>query len=241
MRALTLHLQICWQVITGRKFFIGALATGWGIPALFVAISLSVTGVSYRFGNTCHINHSNALPAFWGPLLAFAGATALIQFSTYDSSFLDMSVSPLTNVDRFGYCIKVYFKSLMEGNATSTNNSSALPSYNGSIRTATARQTYKRVRRVVELQWRGITIVLLILADVVFFSVIFLYLDNSAQQSRRNTQKAEPWLLCLVLNKGDKNQCLNLVSDLTVNEATVMAVLILLSVSFSWMSLVDPI
>ena len=82
MRALTLHLQICWQVITGRKFFIGAQLAGWGIPAIFVALALSITGVSYRFGNTCHINHAHGLEDFWGPLLAVAGATMIIQLAT---------------------------------------------------------------------------------------------------------------------------------------------------------------
>ncbi|KAI9828780.1 MAG: hypothetical protein M1832_001885 [Thelocarpon impressellum] len=216
MRALTLHLQICWQVITGRKFFICALLAGWGIPAAFVTLAMSLTGVSYRFGNTCHINHSKALQDFWGPLLAFAGATMIIQFAT------------------FGFCIKVYLQSLMEDGASSTTNSSALPSFNGSVRTASARQAYRRVRRIVELQWRGITIVILILADVVFFSVVFVYLDNTTQQSKENLTKARPWLFCLITNKGDKNKCLDLAASLAVNEATVMAVLILLSMNGIW-------
>ena len=136
-----------------------------------------------------------------------------------------------TNLDRFAYCIKVYLQSLMEGNSSGTNQSSGLPSYNGSIRTASARQAYRRVRRVVELQWRGILIVVVILADVVFFSVVFVYLDNTTQESQRNIVKAEPWLLCLILHDGDKNKCLDLAAQLAVTEATVMAVLILLAVS----------
>jgi hypothetical protein len=42
--------------------------------------------------------------------------------------------------------------------------------------------------------------------------------------------RAQPWLLCLVSAQGKKNQCLPLAAPLVVNEATVMAVLILLSV-----------
>lgn len=34
LRAVALHLQICWQVVIGKAFMWGALATGWGIPAI---------------------------------------------------------------------------------------------------------------------------------------------------------------------------------------------------------------
>ncbi|KAI9884591.1 MAG: ribosomal 40S subunit protein S13 [Watsoniomyces obsoletus] len=83
MRALSLHLQICWQVITGRKFFVAAQLAGWGIPAAFVAASLVVTGVSYRFGDTCHIKHHKGLEIFWVPLLTCGAAAIIVQFATY--------------------------------------------------------------------------------------------------------------------------------------------------------------
>lgn len=92
------------------------------------------------------------------------------------------------------------------------------------------RQAYRRVRRVIELQWRGIAIVILIITDVIFFSVIFVFMDNNEAAVASDLERAQPWLLCLVENKGDKNACLNLTSSLIVNEATVMAVLMLLSV-----------
>lgn len=82
MRALSLHVQICWQAVPGRKFFVGAQIAGWGIPIVFVGVSLAITGVSFRFGDTCHINHADAMQIFWGPLLAFAGAAIIIQFAT---------------------------------------------------------------------------------------------------------------------------------------------------------------
>ena len=211
LRSVSLHLQICWEVIPGRRFFYGALLVGWGIPALFIAIALPVTGVSYRFGTTCHINHDRGLQDFWGPLLGLAGATTVFQFVT------------------FGYCIKVYIKSLLRDD--STQNSSQLPSYHGSIRTVTPKAAYRRVRKVIALQWRGIAIVLIIIADVVFFSVIFVALDNKTQAETQDVAKVQPWLSCLLLSGGNKNACLDKASGLVINEATVLAVLILLSVS----------
>ncbi|KAI9838433.1 MAG: hypothetical protein M1837_002488 [Sclerophora amabilis] len=215
LRALSLHLQICWRVVPGQKFFYGAQIAGWGIPAVFVAIAFTLTGVSYRFGDTCHINHRYALYDFWIPLLAFTGAAIVLQFAT------------------FGYCIKVYIQSLMD-DTPSSENRSGLPSYNGSISTATARQTYRRVRKVVELQWRGICVVILIIASVIFFSVVFASMDNMQQASLRDLPKAKEWIICLVISGGDKSQCLDLAAKLTVNEATVMAVLILLSMNGVW-------
>jgi len=149
---------------------------------------------------------------FWIPLLAFAGITLVTQFAT------------------FGYCIKVYLASL--GDEATTTQSSGLPSYAPSSRaTVSPRQAYRRVRRVIELQWKGISIVLLIIADVIFFAVVFVYMDDTETNMQKEPARAQKWLLCLIGSKGDKNKCLPEASSLVINQATVMAVLVLLSVS----------
>jgi hypothetical protein len=212
LRAVALHLQICWQVVIGKTFMWGAIASGWGIPAIALTVALVFSGVSFRFGDTCHINHKNSLADFWIPLLVFAALTVIIQFAT------------------FGYCIKVYLASLADD--STTTNSSGLPSYTNSIKgTITPRQAYRRVRRVIELQWRGIAIVLLIVADVVFFAIIFVFMDDIETNMLKDPTKSLKWLTCLVENQGDKDKCLSFAASLVVNEATVLAVLVLLSVS----------
>lgn len=178
---------------------------------VFAAISFAVTGVSTRFGTTCLLNHKDALQDYWGPLLAFAAVSMILQFAT------------------FGYCIKVYIRSLFDDSTTS-DNSSALPSYNSSVRTVTAKQAYRRVQKVIALQWRGILIVLINIANVAFMSILFVSMDNSIQAAKKDTHKAEPWLICLVVNHGDKNTCLGKVGGLVKSESSMMAALILLSV-----------
>lgn len=89
---------------------------------------------------------------------------------------------------------------------------------------------------MIELQWRGILVVLVIIADVVFFSIVFVSMDNTTQAAVTNLKKAEPWLLCLVMNGGDKNACLDKVGRLVVKESTVLAVLIMLSVSLPFLA-----
>jgi hypothetical protein len=211
-RALSLHLQVCWELVPGNAFFYSALSFGWGIPAVALALALSLTGVSYRFGNVCHINHTNGLQDFWGPLLAFAAASLIIQAIT------------------FGYCIHVYVKSLLDDDPT-TDVSSGLPSYTGSVRTRTARQAFRRVKKVVQLQWKGMMVVLIIIAEVIFFAVVFVSMDNNMISTEANPEKARPWLLCLAHSKGNKDQCLDLAGGLVEKESTILAVLVCLAVS----------
>lgn len=217
-RALSLHLQICWEVIPGKRFFYTAVILGWGIPAAGLALALSLTGVSYRFGNVCHINHTNGLQDFWGPLLAFGAASLIIQAIT------------------FGYCIQVYVRSLFDDNPT-TDASSGLPSYAGSTRTRNARQAFRRVKKVIQLQWRGVVVVLVIIAEVIFFAVIFVSMDDSMIATETDPEKARPWLTCLALSNGDKNKCLYLAKELVEKEATIMGVLVCLAVSLLYLDM----
>ncbi|KAI1396382.1 hypothetical protein F4819DRAFT_504438 [Hypoxylon fuscum] len=217
LRALSLHLQICWQLVVGRNYMWFSQVLGWGIPIVGLVILLVFSGVSFRFGGTCHINHENSLADFWIPLLVFAGLTVIIQFAT------------------FGYCIKVYLASL--GDNSASTEGSGMPSYSNSIRTMTPRQAYRRVRRVIQLQWRGIVIVLIIIADVIFFAVIFVFMDNTVESIRTSPDKALTWAACLIAHGGDKNQCLDKASVLVVNLPTVTAVLVLLAMNGLWLLL----
>jgi hypothetical protein len=221
LRSLSLHLQICWQVVVGRPFMFFAQALGWGIPAIGIIVALVFSGVSFRFGTTCHINHNNSLADLWIPLLIFAGLTIIIQFTT------------------FGYCIKVYLASLADNSASTEG--SGLPSYTNSIRTMTPRQAYRRVRRVIQLQWRGIAIVLIIVADVIFFSIVFVFQDTNVSSVKQNQQLAAGWVTCLFLNQGDKNKCLKEAKSLVVGQETIGAVLFLLAVSFKLPALPLPL
>ena len=113
---------------------------------------------------------------------------------------------------------------------TETQSSGGLPSYTTSVRTRSARAVYRRVRKVLWLQWRGITIVVFILVDVIFFSVVFVYLNSVETRAASDVQNAMPFLLCLMKYPNEVALCNKLGQDLFVNQSTVLAVLILLSV-----------
>ncbi|KAL8657081.1 MAG: hypothetical protein Q9226_002273 [Calogaya cf. arnoldii] len=115
-----------------------------------------------------------------------------------------------------------------------SQNSSGLPSHNGSVRTVTARQAYRRVQKAIGVQWRGIVVVVIIIVNVVFLAVVFVSMDNTEQAVLQNFGKAAPWLSCLVISGGDKNKCLDKVKGIVTPEPEVMAVLILMSLNGIW-------
>jgi hypothetical protein len=147
--------------------------------------------------------------------MVFAAAALFLQLST------------------MAYCTHVYLRSLFD-RSTSTTNSSGLPSYDGSVRTVTARQAYRRIRRILQLQWRGVALVSIIIANVIYFAVVFIELDNAAAPTAQNVENATPWLLCLVESRGDREKCHPEASAIGPNEATLLAVVILLSLVGFW-------
>jgi hypothetical protein len=216
IRTLAFHLQVCWEVVLGPKFMWIAFVSGFGIPAIGLAVMLVLTGVSFRFGEICHINVTNSLYDYWIPVMIFAAASLFFQLSTMI------------------YCIHIYLRSLFDKSAASSTGSSGLPSYTSSVRTVTARQAYRRVRRVLQLQWRGVALVSIIIANVIFFAVVFINLDNAVAPTARNVKTATPWLVCLATTGGDRASCRTYAEAIGPNEATLLAVVILLSLVGFW-------
>ncbi|KAL4916518.1 hypothetical protein BDW62DRAFT_211922 [Aspergillus aurantiobrunneus] len=214
IRTIAFHLQVCWEVILGPRFMWGAFICGLGVPIIGTSIMLVLTGVSFRFGDVCHINIEKGLQDYWIPIIAFAGASLIMQFAT------------------MGYCMHIYIKSLYD--TASTTNSSNVQSYTASSTTLTARQAYRRVRKILKLQWRSNCLVLVILGNVLVFAVIFIRTDKQLKITPENLEKAMPWLACLMLNRGDKTQCFDKAREFGPNRATLLALLILLTLVGFW-------
>jgi len=112
-------------------------------------------------------------------------------------------------------------------------NSTGLPSYTGSIRTQTARAIYRRVRKVLWLQWRSILICVFILADIIFLSIVFVYVDRviGGGITAKNMNRVLPWTMCLLKNNGEFDKCYAEGNKLIVSNGIVIAILLLLGVS----------
>ena len=215
IRTVAFHLQVCWELVLGPKFMWLAFLTGFGIPAVGLTVMLILTGVSFRFGRMCHINTEHGSQDYWYPLIAFTAAALVLQFFT------------------MLYCIHVYVRSLFDKSSSTTDTSTGLPSYTSSVRTATARQAYRRVQRVVRLQWRGAALVLIILANVIFFAVVFIKMDETTSTTPANMEKATNWIVCLALG-GSREQCQQLATGFGPDEGTLLAVVYLLSLVGFW-------
>ncbi|KAA8646969.1 hypothetical protein EYZ11_000127 [Aspergillus tanneri] len=214
IRAVAFHLQVCWEVILGPKFMWGAFICGFGIPGIGMTVMLVLTGVSYRFGSLCHINTHYSTQDYWAPVMAFAAAALILQLAT------------------MAYCTHIYVKSVFDSDTTT--NSSGLPSYTSSVRTVTARQAYRRIKRVLQLQWRGVALVLIIIGNVIFFAVAFISMNNQLQMTPDTLEKSLPWLMCLVETEGNKAQCSKYLKEIGPNEGILLAVLVLLSLVGLW-------
>ena len=75
------------------------------------------------------------------------------------------------------------------------------------------------------------TIVLIIIADVIFFSIVFVFQDNTLNELQEDPSIAAEWTACLTRTAGDKNECLEEAQGVVIPMATVFAVLLLLAVS----------
>ena len=77
-----MHLLVCWNFTPSTRYHYALHAFSWGVTAILLAVCFSISGVSFRFGNYCLVNHYKALDTLWGPLLAIAAVTMVIQVST---------------------------------------------------------------------------------------------------------------------------------------------------------------
>jgi hypothetical protein len=83
------------------------------------------------------------------------------------------------------------------------------------------------------LQWRSIALVITILANVIYFSVIFVQLNNSLKLTPETTAKATPWLLCLVTYQ-DPTKCTAESKPVAIGEAKLVATMVLLAIANIW-------
>ena len=202
-------------MLLGDTFMYAALIFGWAVPIAAFTVMMVFTGVSYRFGQVCHINVDYSAKDYWIPLLAFAGAAIILQVAT------------------MAYCIHIYLRNLIHEQKPSIS-SEGLPINARSIRHINARQAYRRVRKVFRLQWRGVAIVFIIIAHVLFFCIVFIKMNKATENTRVNFQKAAPWLMCLGFTQGDRKLCRKYAQTLGPNEATLLAVVILLALVGLW-------
>ncbi|KAL1955897.1 hypothetical protein VTO42DRAFT_7970 [Malbranchea cinnamomea] len=215
--ALFLHLTVCWEKSLGRKFMIFSLIGIFGGSTGFLALVLAVTGVSYQFSKTCIINWHKSKPTFWGPLLGFSAATFVIELVTVV------------------YCIYMITKPLLQDRKRARKGDFSISGSSFEFgRRLTARAASRRVRRVLELQWRVIAVVVLVLFHVSLLCAVFIQVANLYEAP---IGELVEWLSCLALKKSQK-ECVHLADGHGPHQNFLIGAILLLVICPFWNFLV---
>lgn len=219
-----------WNVKQRPYFFWISHALGWGIPTIFLAIEMPITGVSYRLGKACVPNVKNVYPTWLGWLMAFACLGALLQITTTL------------------FCIWLYLRESLKSRKKQTSyNSSAARSVIGghgptagssSFAASEPGLSWPRVRQILSLQWRSIVLSILVIFACVFFAVPFIQanIDPSNLTPSQQT-KLVTWEVCMVFNEGDKSKCPALAAEFGIRENILIGAVFFVAVSPSHPSL----
>lgn len=186
------------------------LSCGIVLPVAFAVISLPVAGVSYRVGNVCVPNHPSAMVAWYGWLLAFAIVNGMIQVAT---SF---------------YCLWVYTRSIC-----AEEPDSARLSTSGLCDRNKKHAAWRKVRRILALQWRGIALAFVTVNLTIYFGIVYVQqvkLSPTATVRSGVAFETTKWFECLTAHYENKDACLNRPTGLGLSESRAVGTLILAAV-----------
>ncbi|KAL5379641.1 hypothetical protein DPSP01_008339 [Paraphaeosphaeria sporulosa] len=208
LRSLWLHIRIFWDKDPGTRFMWGSIIFGIAMPFVSLIAVLSVTGLSYRIGQTCLPSHEHAIVTFWIWLIFFAILASLLQI------FIS------------GYGFYVYVRSLRR-----MRRESAIDSFErGHLRRTT--ESWGNVRRLFLSQWRNILVSVFVIIGSISFFVVFWTQDGKLGRlfnDPNNIMTLKTWIICQVPSMGNKQGCNKYVQDFTVDQVTVLVSLILAS------------
>lgn len=209
VRALFMHLQICWSIVPSGSYYIAANVAVWTTTITLTTAVLALVGVSFRFGGYCHVN-VGSISTYWAWLVAFAGISLLLQFAT------------------FAYCLKVYLVAAFAGNQQLTSNGNKTGSFAGTSQSQNARITARRVWKVLALQWRSLAIVTIAIFTTALVCVVFMVYDEKITEAAfMNTDELIPWILCIIEFQ-DKSRCLDLTGPIILPQKLAVTTLFFL-------------
>jgi hypothetical protein len=117
---------------------------------------------------------------------------------------------------------------------SSSTNSSDLPSYTPSTRTTSARVVWQRVKKIVMIQWRSMAVLAFLLVDIIFFSIVWIELDDAITKIHQGkTDHLMPFLACIIINPSmeERARCFPLGQEALISEKISVSVLLLLALT----------
>lgn len=213
---------MAWNIEWPTIFPYISHGVGWGLPALFLAISLPITGLSYQAGPTCQPSMHATFVTWFGWMIALASLAAVIQLVT---SF---------------FCVVAYAASFRRGGGRQDATLESVTSSEAPLRspgrghlTLGNRVAWRRVKTMMALQWRSVLLSFLVIVETVYFGATYAGLTQSthAELSGSNSGEIQQWVVCLVLNKGDKGACTEFTSGFQLQERIIVANFLMAAVS----------
>jgi hypothetical protein len=228
LRSIWTALRIIFDFKRTEIFKWLSIVLGTGLPALFLAVVMPISGVSYRLYNVCIPNGNKSFQAWFVWLLAFAGASAILLTFTILFCLWKFALSAIARAMSVGR--STYVNAASRDSADSEGTADAKKE---SKRTARRMQRveWARIKRVLHLQWRTILLAFIILNETIFFGLVFVQQNGAFEASSHGITTTDfAWGECLITTGGNKDACLKLSGGLGLSGPRVVATLLLLSV-----------
>ncbi|KAI9933746.1 hypothetical protein ASPWEDRAFT_105538 [Aspergillus wentii DTO 134E9] len=210
-RSVSLYLHLCWEVDLGQIFMYTSLTTTIVGSIALVILLVGVSGISYQVGKTCYISIPHSKATFWGPMMAVAALSIILQTMI------------------IAFCVYTVVRPVYDSWIASrySSDEESIISYTA----FSARQASRRVLRILRMQWRAIAIVVLVLIHVVFMAIAFQTLHLPEHYS---LAEVRPWFQCLINSNGDKNECLSYAKHLGPSRVMCIVALSIVSSCGIW-------
>lgn len=186
----------------------------YGGSISFVIIGLGVACASYQVGKVCILNHVKSTATSWGPVLAVAITSMVVQLLT------------------ILYCVHIVLKPIAYERLWlpyRQRHTSSESRHVFSIQLAAS-----RIRKLLLMQWRPIAMVAVVAVYAAFISSVFLRVGT---QNDYSDEAVQLWFSCLVSSQGeggdDDEGCEQFASRVRMNQAGVLAALFMMGVSSS--------
>jgi hypothetical protein len=204
---------------------------GWGIPAVLFAVSIPVTGVSYRLGTTCLPGRKYPFLTYLGWLMAFGILALLLQLATT------------------GYCLWIYLREAIRGTPGRSNTRSGTgrfgpgvssASHGNEMTTSSTRResatptmrkaTWRKTKIILITQWRSILLSVHVAMITVLYGCLFAVQEAKFVRIENGTEDSRlvEWATCVIINRLNPEPCRDIPN--TMNEDAFIATFMLASV-----------
>ena len=228
LRSIWTALRIVFDFKRTEVFKWISITLGGGVPALLLAVSIGVNGVSYRLYNVCIPNSQYGFVTWFVWLLVFASLASVILIFTILFCFWKFALSAIAA----GLAGGNKFSGKSEEPTVSSVDGEKVPVKTKRARNRRKNVEWARIKRVLYLQWRTILLAFVVLNESIFYGLVFVQETAALEASTHGiTQSDLAWGECLIVTGGNKNACLPLTNGLGLSKAKLIATLYIATVS----------